>query len=183
MSQSETNSPGLSALGNIYLRIGDSGTGFSEDPKWKILVGESNELLTIIRCRSSDAVFEKAALALARVIFASNHFGERAAIQASSIFQSKIARAGMKRKTDERWKIIRRAIVQVCRRQKLKLVASRCFAESIQADVIEAVRRLGLTNLCAGTSSRSIERHIGALIKDRRLFNAILEACQLEELS
>jgi len=43
----DTNSPGLAALGNIYLRIGDSGSGFSQEPEWAVLLGESDRLTCI----------------------------------------------------------------------------------------------------------------------------------------
>lgn len=182
MRRSEINSPGLAALGNIYLRIGDSGIAISEEPEWDVLVEESDWILKIVRRKYSDAILDRAALAIAKLIYASNHLrGEANARNASAIHNEK-ARAAKKRKTDQRWKIIRCAIVWVCRKQKLALSASDCFAESIRNDVIEAAKRFGLTDLRSGTSMRSVQRHIAALLKDRRLLNTILGSEELQEL-
>jgi hypothetical protein len=98
----------------------------------------------------------------------------------SAALQSEKARAGKQVRTDRRWRSIRCAIVWVCRKQKLKLVASDCFAQSIRGDVLEAAKRFGHSDLSKGTSTRSIERHIAALLKDHRLLSAILEECELQ---
>jgi hypothetical protein len=60
------------------------------------------------------------------------------------------------------------------------LTASDSFAESIRSDVLEAAKRFGHSDLSKGVSTRSIERHIAALSKDRRLLSAILEECELQ---
>jgi hypothetical protein len=180
--QSETNSPGLAALADIFIRIADSGVGISEEPKWDILVGASEKLLRIVKQDSAEAVFDSAAFAIAELIFATDYLrGAANARNATNIHNQK-ARAGKKQKTEYRWRIIRCAIVWVCSKQKLKLSASDCFAESIRQDVIEASRRFGLFDLRTGTSIRSIQRHISALLKDRGLLSAILGSEELREL-
>jgi hypothetical protein len=181
VSQSETSRPGLAALGNIYLRIGNSLDVITDEREWDILIGESKNLLRFVKRQSSDTV-DTASLALARVIHASNYLGEKAAMRVSSSTQSEKARAGKKRKTDRRWTHIRCAIVRTCRQQKLTMLASASFAESIRSDVMDAAKKYGLNDISSGLSARSIERHIAALIKDRRLLNATLEECELQEL-
>jgi hypothetical protein len=183
VSQSETDSLGLATLGNVFLRVGSFQTTGFRKAEWDSLVAESGRLLKIIRRRSSYAITDDAALSLAKVIHASNSLGMAAAAQNSAAIQSQKARAGKKRKTDRRWRSIRRAIVWVCTKQSLRLTASDSFAESIRRDVIEAAKLFGLADARGGTSARSIERHIDALLKDERLFNAILEECELQGLS
>ena len=172
----ETDSPGFTTLGKIFLRVASFQTKESRTAEWDSLVMESGKLLKIIRRRSSDAMTDDAALSLAKVIHASNSLGMSAAMRNSTAIQSEKARAGKKHKTDRRWKSVRCAIVWVCRKQRLMLTASDAFAESIRADVIESAKRFGLTDIRAGTSARSIERHIGVLLKDHRLLSAILGA-------
>ena len=182
MSQPETNSPGMATLGSIFLRVGSFQTQEFRKAEWNSLVVESGRLLKTIRRRSSDIVTDDAALSLAKIIHASNSLGMSAAVRNSAVIQSQKARAGKRRRTDDRWKSIRCAIVWVCQKQRLKWVASDSFAESIRKDVLEAAKRFGHSDLTKGTSARSIERHIAALLKDHRLSSAILEECGLQGL-
>jgi len=179
VSATDTNCPGLATLGNIFLRVGSFQTKEFREAEWDSLVVESGRLLKIIRRRSSYAATDDAALSLAKVIYASNSLGMSAAALNSAALQSQKARAGKKQRTDRRWWSIRCAIVWVCTKQKLRFIASDAFAESIRRDVIEAAERFGLTDARTGLSARSIERHVAALIKDRRLLNAILDECEL----
>jgi hypothetical protein len=176
----DTNSPGLAALGDIYLRIGNSqGEGFP-DARWNSLVAESDWLLKIVARHTQPAIVERTAESLARIICASNSLGISFAARNAAVIQSEKARAGKQVRTDRRWRSIRCAIVSVCRKQRLKLVASDSFAASIKKDVLEAAERFGHSDLSKGTSTRSIERHIAALLKDHRVLNAILEECELQ---
>jgi len=176
----ETNSPGLATLGDIYLRIGNSQSDEFLNVEWNSLVLESNRLLKIVTRHTRPAVVDKTAHSLARIISASNKLGVLSATRNSAISQSEKARAGKQVRTDRRWRSIRCAIIWVCRKQKLKLMASDSFAESIKKDVLEAAKRFGHSDLSKGTSTRSIERHIAALLKDHRLLSAILEECELQ---
>ncbi|GEM_PF-6526248 len=180
MRRSETNSPGLAALGDIYLRIGNSQGDEFPRPEWNSLVSESNRILKTIARHTHPAVVDNTAQSLAKIISASNKLGVSSAMRDSAVLQSEKARAAKQVRTDRRWRSIRCAIVWVCRKQKLKLVASDSFAESIKSDVLEAAKRFGHSDLSKGTSTRSIERHIAALLKDHRLLSAILEECELQ---
>ena len=176
----DMNSAGLATLGAIYLRIGNSQREEFPDTEWNSLVLESNRLLKIVARHTRPAVVDTTAHSLATIIRASNNLGASSAMRNSALLQSEKARAGKQARTDRRWRSIRCAIVWVCRKQKLKLVASDCFAESIRGDVLEAAKRFGHSDLTKGTSTRSIERHIAALLKDHRLLSAILEECELQ---
>jgi len=178
----ETNSPGLAALGDLFLRIGNSQGEEFPNTEWNSLVLESNRLLKIVACHTRPAVVDNAAHSLAKIIRASNNLGVSSAMRNSGVLQSQKARAGKRARTDRRWRSIRCSIVWVCRKQKLKLVASDSFAESIKKDVLEAAKRFGHSDLTKGTSTRSIERHIAAILKDSRLLNAILDECELHGL-
>ena len=175
MRRCETNSPGLATLGDIYLRIGNSQRDEFPNTEWNSLVLESNRLLKFVARHARPADVDNTAHSLAKIIQASSSLG-------GSAIHNEKARAGKRRKTDRRWKIIRCAIVWVCLKQKLTLSVSDCFAESIRNDVIEAAKRFGLFDLRTGTSIRSIVRHISALLKDRRLVCAILESEELAGL-
>jgi hypothetical protein len=180
VSQSETNRPGSAALADIFLRVGNSQRGEFHNPEWNSLVIESNRLLKIVARHTHPAVADRTAHSLANIIGASNSLGVSFATRNSAILQSEKARAGKQARTDRRWRSIRCAIVWVCRKQKLKLVASDSFAESIKTDVLEAAKRFGHSDMTKGMSTRSIERHIAALLKDHRLLNVILEECELQ---
>jgi hypothetical protein len=143
-------------------------------------VAESNRLLKIVARYTRPAVVDKTAHSLAKIIRVSNCLGALSATRYSAIIQSEKARAGKQMRTDRRWHSIRCAIVRVCRKQKLKMTASDSFAESIKKDVLETAKRFGHPDLSKGTSTRSIERHIAALLKDHRLLSAILEECELQ---
>ena len=177
MRRCETNSPGLATLGDIYLRIGNSQGEEFTDIGWDSLVLASDRILKIVARHTPPAVVDKTAHNLATIIRVSNHLGVSYATRNSAVLQSEKARAGKQLRTDRRWRSIRCAIVWVCRNQKLKLVASDSFAESIRKDVLETAKRFGLSDARSGLSVRSIERHVAALIKDRRLLNAILDEC------
>ena len=183
MSATDTNCPGLATLGNIFLRVGSFQTKEFREAEWDSLVVESGRLLKIIRCRSSAIMADNAALALAKIIHASNSLGASSATRNAAVLQSETARAGKRVRTDRRWRSIRCAIVWVCQKQRLKWVASDSFAESIRKDVLEAAKRFGHSDLTKGTSTRSIERHIAALLKNHRLLSTILEECELQGLS
>lgn len=182
MSHTETKSPGLATLGDIFLQVGKSQTDEFPEKEWDSLVVESDRLLKIIGRHTPALVADRAALALAKVIQASSSLGDSAAARKASVTQSEKARAGKKWRTDRRWRSIRCAIVWVCTKQKLRLTASDAFAASIRKDVIEAAKRFGLDDIRMGTSSRSIERHIAVLLKDRKLLSAILVECDLQGL-
>jgi hypothetical protein len=166
-------------LGDIYLRIANSKEEEFPDNEWNSLVFESNRILKIVARHTRPASVDNTAYSLAKIIGVSNSLGISSAVRKSAIIQSEKARAGKQIKTDRRWRSIRCAIVWVCRKQKLKMTASDSFAESIKKDVLEAAKRFGLSDARAGLSARSIERHVAALIKDRRLLNAILDECGL----
>lgn len=183
MSCSDTNDCGLEALGNIYLRLGGLGANAFPDAEWLVLTAESNQILKIVARHTRPAVVDKTAYSLAQIIRVSNCLGVSSAMRNSAVLQSEKARAGKQVRTDRRWRSIRCAIVWVCRKQKLKLTASDSFAESIKKDVLEAAKRFGHSDLTKGTSTRSIERHIAALLKDHRLLTAILEECDFQGLS
>jgi hypothetical protein len=172
----------LAALGDIFLRIVDSQHDEFPNTEWNSLVLESNRFLKIVARHTCPAVVDNTAHSLAKIIRASNNLGISSAMRNSALFQSQKARAGKQVRTDRRWRSIRCAIVWVCRKQKLKLVASDSFAESIKKDVLEAAKRFGHSDLSKGTSTRSIERHIAALLKDRRLLNAILDEIEFQGL-
>jgi hypothetical protein len=167
-------------LGEIYLRIGNSQEEKSPGIEWDSLVFESNRILKIVARHTRPAFVDNTAYSLAKIISVSNSLGVSSAARKSAIIQSEKARAAKQVKTDRRWRSIRCAIVWVCRKQKLKMTASDSFAESIKKDVLEAAKRFGHSDLSKGVSTRSIERHIAALIKDHRLLNAILEECELQ---
>jgi hypothetical protein len=172
----------LATLGDIYLRIGNSHGEEFPIFEWNSLVLESNRLLKIVARHARPAVVDTTAGSLAKIISASNNLGASRAMQNAAVLQSQKARAGKQVRTARRWRSIRCGIVWVCTKQKLRLTASDAFANSIRKDVIEAARRFGPDDLRVGTSTRSIERHIAALLKDRRLLNAILDECDLHEL-
>jgi hypothetical protein len=170
----------LAALGDIYLRFGNSQSDEFSDIEWNSLVLESSRVLKIVARHSRSAVVDRTAHSLARIISASNKLGALSATRNAAVSQSEKVRAGKRVRTDRRWRSIRCTIVWVCRKQKLKLTASDSFAESIRSDVLEAAKRFGHSDLSKGVSTRSIERHIAALSKDRRLLSAILEECELQ---
>jgi hypothetical protein len=170
----------LATLGEVYLRIGNSQGEKLPHAEWNSLVAESNRLLKIVARYTRPAVVDKTAHSLAKIIRVSNCLGALSATRYSAIIQSEKARAGKQMRTDRRWHSIRCAIVRVCRKQKLKMTASDSFAESIKKDVLETAKRFGHPDLSKGTSTRSIERHIAALLKDHRLLSAILEECELQ---
>ena len=180
MRRHETNSPGLATLGDLYLRIGSSQGEEFPDADWDSLVVESDRILRIVARHTHPADADKTAYSLATIIRVSNRLGVSSAMRSSAALQSEKARAGKRVRTDRRWRNIRCAIAWVCQKQKLKLVASDSFAESIRQDVLEAAKRFGHSDLSKGTSTRSIERHIAALLKDPQLLNAILEECELQ---
>jgi hypothetical protein len=167
-------------LGEIYLRIANSQEEELPSREWSSLVLESNRVLKIVARHTRPAIVDNTAHSLAKIIHVSNRLGVSSATRNSAVLQSEKARAGKQVRTDRRWRSIRCAIVWVCQKQRLKLVASDCFAESIRSDVLEAAKRFGHSDLTKGTSTRSIERHIAALLKDRRLLSAILEECELQ---
>ncbi len=180
MSQSETNRPGLAALGNILLQLGNSKTDEFPVIEWNSILLESDRILKIVAGHTRPTFVEHTAHSLAKIISASNNLGASCAMRNSAGIQSQTARAGKQVRTDRRWRSIRCAIVWVCRKQKLKLTASDSFAESIKKDVLETAKRFGHADLTKGTSTRSIERHIAALLKDHCLLSAILEECELQ---
>ncbi|MDR3404767.1 MAG: hypothetical protein P4L99_19845 [Chthoniobacter sp.] len=90
-------------------------------------------------------------------------------IRQSASFRAEKARVAKCQKANVRGRIVRQAIMAVCAQQKLTPAASDKFALSIQTDVIEIARRLGLTDVKNGTSPRSLQRHITALLKDTRM--------------
>jgi hypothetical protein len=102
---------------------------------------------------------------IARVCNNSYRAGRADGVRQSAIIQARKAQAAKKQKADARGNIIRQAIVAVCKRQKLAPIASEKFAASIRSDVIEAARQFGLTDVKAGTSTRTIRRHIAALLE------------------
>ena len=175
----DTHSAGLAMLGDIYLRIGDSQRDEFPNTEWNSLVRESDNLLKFVVRHALPAELDTTVHSLAKIISASNQLGASSAMRNAASIQSQKARAGKQVRTDRRSRSIRCAIVWVCQKQKLKLIASDSFAESIKSDVLEAARRFGQSDLTKGTSTRSIERHIAALNKDGHLLNAILKECEL----
>ncbi len=180
-SSGEEN-PGLAALGDIYLCVHSSNT--PELVKAERLAGleHCDAVLKKVDGRLPTALIDKIAFRLAKLIHATYIAGTKTSLRTSAELQSSKARAGKKRLTDQRWQIIRRAIVWVCREKRLKLIASDAFAESIRTDVVDAARRFGLSDLRRGTSARSLERHLAALLKDREVLNAILQEWEFQDL-
>jgi hypothetical protein len=177
----DTNSPGLAALADVFLRIGNPEPTELPDTEWNSLVVESDRILKIVARHTRPAVVDSTAHSLAKIIRISNDLGISSATQNAAVVQSEKARAGKQVRTDRRWRVIRCAIVSVCRKQKLKMVASDCFAASIRTDVLKAAKKFDHSDLTKGTSTRTIERHIAALLNDPGLLNAILEECEFQE--
>ena len=95
--------------------------------------------------------------------------GFNAGAQQVTSLRAERARVAKRCKADERGRIVRRAIIAVCAQQKLTPVASEKFAASIQAPVVEAAQQFGLADVKRGTSPRSLQRHIAAILKDTRI--------------
>jgi hypothetical protein len=170
--------PGLTALAEIYL-LADSGK--SRDAareEWQTVVAECEALLKNIADISPAPVIDSVAYRLAKLVNASYSAGIKMGFRDYPILQSRKASAAKQRDASRRWKIIRRAIVCVCRKQKLRLIASDAFAESIRGEVVEQARLFGLSDLRRGTSSRSIERHIAFLLRQPDLISAIARECE-----
>jgi hypothetical protein len=133
--------------------------------EWKLFLSHCEALLKAGGIRTSRKSIEIVAVQIA---MASNN-SYRAGIRASAKLRAGSARAAKRRKADKRGRILQRAIVTVCAQQKLMPAASEKFALSIQAEVIEAAKQLGLGNAKSGTSTRSLQRQIAALLKHERM--------------
>lgn len=95
--------------------------------------------------------------------------GFDAGLRQSAKLRAENARNGKRARANQRGRILRQAIIAVCEQQKLVPTASVKFAESIKPEVIATARQIGLPDSRSGTSSRSIQRHIAALLKDMRM--------------
>jgi len=179
---SSTTTPGIAALEDIHRLINANKAYAALIAEWEALADHCEALLKTSGPHLPEESIDSLAGTLAVIIHISHGIGDTVGWNRCASRQSQLAREVKKRKTTARWNFIRKAIVRVCLNQKITLTASDAFAESIRQNVIEEARKLGLTDLRMGTSTRSIERHITALIKDRQLYSAILEECELEGL-
>lgn len=134
----------------------------TDDDDWKLFQSHCEALLKAGGLQPRPRSIERIAIQLVQVT--NNCF--RAGLRESARRSAGAARRAKQRKVDQRSRIVQRAIIAVCAKQKVTPAASEKFAVSIQAEVIEAARQFGLADAQSGTSSRSIQRHIAALLKD-----------------
>jgi hypothetical protein len=145
----------------------------SSEDDWRLFVARCEAMLKAAKFQPTSKSLEIVAVQIAQMNNRSYHIGVTAGAREAAIIRAGAARTAKQRKTDQRGRIVRRAIIAVCAQQKITLAASAKFAVSIRAEVIDAARRLGLTDAKSGTSSRSIQRHIAALLKHERMQYAI----------
>jgi hypothetical protein len=156
-------------LADIFLIAGYSEANEKLRFEWDALVAHCNALLTILERLPSKELTDEASRRLAEVMYGSFVAGSKKRMRQSARIQSRKARAGKKRKTKDRGRIIRQAILSVCSRERLVPVASEKFADSIRAHVIQAAKEIVPLNSYSGMSTRSIQRHIATLLKDLRM--------------
>jgi hypothetical protein len=132
---------------------------------WRLFLGHCEALLKAGGLRPSRQSIGHVAIQIARVSSNCYRAGLVAGARESSRERARVARVAKRKKADERGAIVQRAILSVCTQQRLVAIASEKFALSIQSEVIEAVRRFGLSDARSGTSSRTIQRHITAILK------------------
>ena len=142
--------------------------GLSEIPQtdrdWNLFVSHCEALLKAEGLQPCPKSITRVAIHVARVSSNAYQVGLAAGAHEYAKGRAGSARAAKQQKADARGRILRRAILTVCAQQKVWPTASEKFALSIQAEVIEAARKFGLTDIRSGTSSRSIQRHIAALL-------------------
>ena len=141
----------------------------TETGDWNLFLGHCRALLLAEGDDLSSAVLDSLSVHLVTVCNNCYRAGLTAGIRQSARVRAEAARAVKRQRTDERGRIVQRAIIAVCAQQRVAPAASQKFAVSIQAEVIEAARHFGLSDVNAGTSTRSIQRHIAALLKYDRM--------------
>lgn len=168
-SNTPSDRPGLGKLADIFLISGFSEANEKLKVEWDTVAGHCEALLKLLERLPSQAMTDEASCRLAEIIYASFAAGGKRRFRQSASIQSRKARAGKKRKTKERGRIIRQAILAVCQRERLVPVASEKFAISIRSHVIEAAEELGSISSSSGMSVRSIQRHIAGMLEDLRM--------------
>jgi hypothetical protein len=135
------------------------------DYDWNLFVSHCEAVLKAEGFQPSPNSIARVAGHVARVSSNAYRAGLAAGAYEYTKERANSARAAKRQKADGRGRILRQAILAVCAQENIWPTASEKFAASIQAEVIEAARQLGLTDIKSGTSSRSIQRHIAALLK------------------
>jgi hypothetical protein len=136
---------------------------------WKLFLSHCEALLKADAVQPCPDSMDCVAAQFARVANNFYRAGFNDGVCQSANLRAEKARVAKRQKAAKRGRIVRQAIIAVCAQQKLTPVASEKFATSIQAEVIEAARQFGLSDVKSGTSSRSLQRHIAALLKDMRM--------------
>jgi hypothetical protein len=140
----------------------------SSEDDWSVFVARCEAVLAAGGFQPSPKLLDIIAVQIAQISNNCYRIGLAAGAREAARIRAGAARTAKQRKADQRGCLVRRAIIAVCSQQQVIPAASEKFAVSIQTEVIEAAKQFGLSDAKSGTSSRSIQRHIAALLKHGR---------------
>jgi hypothetical protein len=153
----------------VTSKAGSQSTAIELVGDWSLFLSQCEALLEAAAVQPSPDSIDCVAAGIARVAGEFYRAGFNDGVCQSANLRAEKARVAKCQKANERGRIVQQAIAAVCTQQKLTPAASEKFAMSIQADVIATARQFGLSDARSGTSPRSLQRHIAALLKDIRM--------------